>query len=452
MKRTRVVAAFAATLITMGGLTACSAGDSGGGDGSDGPVTISIMEIKETNINAIRKVIPGFEAEMKKQGKDISVKLIADQLTDEQFVTKMTQQLIAGQAPDILDLGDPMVTSWASAGYLEPLDDYLAKWDDWDRFYPSVKDAALRQDGKTYNVPSGAGVQSFFYRKDLLEKAGIDTSQPATWDDMIDRLTEIKDKIGGVAPIVIPAGSAWGGGTWGEGFHPILGGATASYYDADSGKWNLDDASWKKVFDLYAELTQKDLLPIKDLQNPNPWEPTKYTDFPEGKIQVSAQGTWGWRFDWGPEGAAPIDDLTERVDTWQYPALDAGGETYGWASSGGGYAIPAKSENKDAAMLFMEYLTTGKVLADQLVASGAVSPRDDLNDVAPYSQEEKLLEAAEDLKSGVTRKTGDGTDQVAQAVATATELILSGKANGQQAYDAFKKDATDLLGPNLVQE
>jgi multiple sugar transport system substrate-binding protein len=48
--------------------------------------------------------------------------------------------------------------------------------------------------------------------------------------------------------------------------------------------------------------------------------------------------------------------------------------------------------------------------------------------------------------------TGDGADQIGQAVATATEMILSGEADGQQAYDAFVKDATDLLGPNLVKE
>jgi multiple sugar transport system substrate-binding protein len=48
--------------------------------------------------------------------------------------------------------------------------------------------------------------------------------------------------------------------------------------------------------------------------------------------------------------------------------------------------------------------------------------------------------------------TGDGTDQIGQAVASATELILSGKADGQEAYDAFVKNATDLLGPTLVKE
>jgi len=177
MKRTHALAAFSAALV-VAGVSGCTA--AGGDDGTDGPVTISIMETKQTNIDAINKVIPGFEAEMAKQGKDIKVDLIADQLTDEQFKTKMTQQLVAGQAPDVLDIGENMAIAWSAAGYLTPLDEYLEKWDGWSHYYPAVKEAITRQDGHVYNLPSGAGVQNFFFRKDVLEEVGVETSQPET--------------------------------------------------------------------------------------------------------------------------------------------------------------------------------------------------------------------------------------------------------------------------------
>jgi multiple sugar transport system substrate-binding protein len=447
MKRSRVIAALVTGTVAVG-LSACS---SGGGSAEDGPVTITIMETKQTNIDAIGKVIPGFEAAMKEQGKDIRVDLIADQLTDEQFMTKMTQQLIAGQAPDVLDIGENMAIAWSSAGYLAPLDDYLADWDGWSHYYPAVKQAMTRQDGSIYSLPSGAGVLNLFIRQDKLQEVGVDTSQPATWDELIDRLVQVKEKTGGT-PIVIPAGTAWGAGTWGEGFQPLLGGTDTGYYDTETATWDLESPGWLAVFDLYAELVDKGLMPVADLQNPNPWEPTKYEKFPAGEIQVAAQGTWGWKFDWGPEGATPIDGLDEKVTTWQFPGLRSGDEPYGWSSTGGGYAISEQSEHKDAAMDFIEYLSTGEPLAEQLTASGAASARDDLDDVAPYSEEPHLLQAGEDLADSVFVVTGDGTDQIGQAVASATELILSGKADGQQAYDAFVKDATDLLGPSLVKE
>jgi multiple sugar transport system substrate-binding protein len=447
MKRSRVIAALVTGTVAVG-LSACS---SGGGSAEDGPVTITIMETKQTNIDAIGKVIPGFEAAMKEQGKDIRVDLIADQLTDEQFMTKMTQQLIAGQAPDVLDIGENMAIAWSSAGYLAPLDDHLDEWDGWSHYYPAVKQAMTRQDGSIYSLPSGAGVLNLFIRQDKLQEVGVDTSQPATWDELIDRLVQVKEKTGGT-PIVIPAGTAWGAGTWGEGFQPLLGGTDTGYYDTETATWDLESPGWLAVFDLYAELVDKGLMPVADLQNPNPWEPTKYEKFPAGEIQVAAQGTWGWKFDWGPEGATPIDGLDEKVTTWQFPGLRSGDEPYGWSSTGGGYAISEQSEHKDAAMDFIEYLSTGEPLAEQLTASGAASARDDLDDVAPYSEEPHLLQAGEDLADSVFVVTGDGTDQIGQAVASATELILSGKADGQQAYDAFVKDATDLLGPSLVKE
>ncbi len=448
MKRTYIVAAFTATMVAAAGLTGCSAG---GGDGTDGAVTITIMETKQTNVDAISAVIPGFEAEMAEQGKDIKVELIADILTDEQFKTKMTQQLVAGQAPDVLDIGESMAVGWAAAGYLTPLDDYLNEWEGWDHYYPAVKEAITRQDGQVYSLPSGASVQNFFIRKDVLEEVGVDTSQPETWDELIDRLIEVKEKTGDT-PIVIPAGTAWGGGTWFEGFQPLLGGTDTGYYDRESGTWDLESPGWLAVFELYDDLVSNGLMPVEDLLNPNPWEPTKYVKFPAGDIQVAAQGTWGWRFDWGPEGATPIEGLDEKVITWQLPGLRDGDEPYGWINTGGGYAIPETSENKDAAMEFIKYLSSGKPLAEQLTASGAAAGRDDMNDVAPYSSQPHLLEAGEDLADSIFVVTGDGTDQIGQAVATATELILLGEADGQQAYEAFVKNAKELLGPALVKE
>ncbi len=307
----------------------------------------------------------------------------------------------------------------------------------------------VRQDGHIYALVHETGVQNLFYRKDILTQLGIDTTQPKTWDDLISRLEQVKAKTGDT-PLVIPAGTAWGGGTWQEGFQPILGSTDKNYYSLKTGKWDLKSSGFPAVFDLYSQLVSKGLLPVQDLENPNPWQPTKYVKFPAGKIQVAAQGTWGWKYDWGPQGATPIPDLTTKVDTWQYPALRSGDQPSGWSGLGYGYAVPAKSKNKDAAMLLAEYLSSGKPVADYLVATGAAAARNDMANVKPYADEPKLIQAGEDLKTSTYVATGDGADQVAQAIASATELILNGKADGKQAYDAFVKNATDLLGPNLV--
>jgi multiple sugar transport system substrate-binding protein len=445
MKRTRLVAALVAGTVVAGGLTACSSGTSD----SSGPITISVMEYQQAHIDTITKLLPGFEAEMKKQGKNIKVKLVGDPLTDDQFKTKITQQLIAGQAPDLIDIGDSLVPGFAGAGYLAPLDDDLAKWDGWDHTFEQFKKASVRQDGKIYALVHDTGVFNLFYRKDVLTKLGVDTTQPATWDDLLARLTAIKDKTGNPA-LVLPAGTSWGGGGWGEGFQQILSGTDTSYYSTETGKWDLNSPGWASVFDLYYKLYAGGLLPVKDLQNPNPWQATKYVGFPEGKYPVSTQGTWGWKFDWGPNGQAPIADLENKVDTWQFPALKSGDTPFGWSGLGWSWVIPAKSKNHDAAVLLAEYLSSGEPVAQQLVDYGAAPTRDDIADVKPFSDEPKLVQASKDLASSLYVPTGDGADKISQSIATATELIISGKANGAEAYASFVKDASDLLGPDLV--
>jgi multiple sugar transport system substrate-binding protein len=412
-------------------------------------VTITLLEYQQARADAVEQLIPEFEAEMAAQGKEIEVELVLDELTDSQFKTKITQQLHSGTAPDVIDMGGSHVTGLAGAGYLLELDQYLESWPGWQEFYAPVKAKAQQPDGHYYSLPHEAGVQSLFYRKDVLEGLGVDTSQPQTWDELIERLKAITAKTGQPS-ILIPAGTAWGGGTWSEGFLPLVAGTGSTFYDRNTGTWTLSSEGLSATFDLYHELTQAGLLPVQDLLNPNPWEPTKYVKFPEGTLPVVAQGTWGWRYDWGPEGSAPIEGLQDKVATWDYPALVPGTEPFSVSGGGFAYGVNAESEHADAAVELVQWLSSGSALARQLVAVGAAAPRSGISGLEPYSGEPSLLDAEEKLKTAVDAPEGDGADQVSQAAQNATEQILTGKADGAQAASAFASDAADLLGPSLV--
>ncbi|WP_326806790.1 extracellular solute-binding protein [Streptomyces sp. NBC_01186] len=441
MSRKRVLASAAAAVLLVGALTACS--DSGSGE--DGPVTIKLLEYQEARADVVKALIPEFERAMAKRGKEVKVELVADTLTDDQFRTKITQQLHSGTAPDVIDMGGSNVTGLAGAGYLLKLDKYLDKWDGWDQYYGSVKDGARQPDGGYYSLPHEASLQSLFYRKDVLERLGVDTSQPRTWDELIGRMKQVKAKTG-EAPMVLPAGTAWGAGSWTEGLLPLVANTGSPLFDRESRKWTLKSKGLSATFDLYEDLVKEDLLPVRDLQNPNPWEPTKYKKFPDGKIVVAAQGSWGWKYDWGPEGAAPIKNVREKVGTWDYPALVPGTEPH--SISGGGYvfSVNAKSEHPDAAAELVKWLSSGKPLAKQLTAVGALAPRKDLSGTAPYKDEPTLREAERKLTTSVQPTLGDGEDQVSQAVQGATAKIVTGDADGSQAAADFAEEAEELLG------
>ncbi|WP_255949907.1 ABC transporter substrate-binding protein [Streptomyces odontomachi] len=444
MRRNRVLAAAAAGMLLGGALTACSSSS-----GEDGPVTVKLLEYQKARADVVRDLVPKFEKAMARQGRDVKVELVADALTDDQFRTKITQQLHSGTAPDVIDMGGSNVTGMAGAGYLLKLDDYLDKWDGWGQYYTSVKDGARQPDGGFYSVPHEASVQSLFYRKDVLKRLGVATSQPRTWDELIGRLKKIKARTG-QAPLVLPAGTAWGGGSWTEGFLPLVAGTGSTFYDAESGKWTLRSKGVSATFGLYDDLIKAGLLPVRDLQNPNPWEPTKYEKFPKGTLPVAAQGSWGWKYDWGPDGAAPIKDVRDKVGTWDYPALVPGTKPYSISGGGFVYSVSAKAQDPDAAVELAKWLSSGEALARQLTTVGAVSPRKGLAGTAPYKDEPALLEAEAKLNSCTQPPLGDGEDQVSQAVQSATAKLLSGKADGNQAADAFAEEAKELLGSTRV--
>src|SRR5262249_11871546 len=199
-------------------------------------------------------------------------------------------------APDVADYAASFVPGFAGAGYLLNLSPNLAKWSEWSTFFPDIKRQIVQPDGNVYAIPHEANTQSLFYRKDVLQQLGVPTEQPKSWSDLIGRLEQIKTKTGQPA-IVLPAGTAWGGGTFGEGFLNVLLGFGSSLYDTKTNKWVVRSSGLTGTFTVYSELTANGLLPVKDLLNPEPWQPTKYVAFPKGTLPVSAQGTWGWRYD-----------------------------------------------------------------------------------------------------------------------------------------------------------
>jgi multiple sugar transport system substrate-binding protein len=450
MDHRRSIALLAATLLAAG-VTACSTEEEQpASEASKGPVTLTMVEYQKPRADAVAKLIPEFEAEMAKQGREVKVELTRDILPDDQFKTKITQQYNAGQAPDVADYGTTFVPGFAGAGYLLDLTPYLDKWPEWQSFYPDVRQQIVQPDGKIYSLPHEANTQNLFYRKDVLTQLGVDTSQPATWPDLIARLKQITAKTGKPA-IVLPAGTAWGGGTFGEGFLNVMLGSGSKLYNDETKKWVVESPGLTQTFTYYDVLTKAKLLPVEALLNPEPWQPTKYTAFPAGTLPVAAQGTWGWRYDWGPEGAAPIKGLTDKVATWDYPAPAAGGQPYSVGGVAFSYEVSAKTENPDEAVELAKWLSSGKAMAEQLVAVGAAAPRSGIDTIAPYSTQPTLLDAGKRLSESISFPTRPGQDEIAQAVAEATEGILTGKMDGPAAAAAFAESATELLGPDQVE-
>jgi len=89
---------------------------------------------------------------------------------------KMTTALAGNTPPDVLEIGNTLVSKFAESGGLRDLTDRKADLGG-DSWLQGLSDAGTL-DGKLYGVPYYAGNRAVLYRKDLFAKAGI--SSPPT--------------------------------------------------------------------------------------------------------------------------------------------------------------------------------------------------------------------------------------------------------------------------------
>ncbi|MDQ3784745.1 MAG: extracellular solute-binding protein [Actinomycetota bacterium] len=414
-----------------------------------GPVELTLLDHQEPRVELLKKLLPQFEQDMEEQGKKISVKLLEGPAEDTQFATKLTLDYNSGNAPDVASFGNSSTVDFATSGFLLDLTPMTEEWTDWDdHFYEQLREELVQPDGKVYAVPREAQIVQLFYRQDVLQSEGISTEQPQSWDDLLDRMSQVTRK-SGQPSLLFPAGEAWGGGTFFEGFIHLMLGTGSPLYDAEESKWIVESPGLTDVLTYYEELTAAGVMPVDPLLNPEPWVPTKYEAFPKGDLVATTCGTWCWIFDWGPEGAAPIDGLFEKVSTWEFPTAD-GEETFVWGSSGWVWAISADTENPEEAWELVKWLASGDFMAQNAVTVGAASPRDDLRNVKPYSNYEFLIDAERQLPNARSFVPLPGTDKIAQAVGEATEQVITGQMTGEEAAETFAERATELLGEDNV--
>ena len=191
-----------------------------------------------------------------------------------------------------------------AAGLLEDLDPYIAKDDkiDLDDVAPYFREFGQKVGGKTKLLMVDGDFQMVYYRKDVLDAAGL--KLPQTWEDYLDVVSKIhgKDMNGDeegdygscifkkrnaqsyfatqtfAAPIVQTMGT-------GQGFH---------FNNADM-KLIANNEGWKKAFDLYKETGKYG--PPEELN----------MDIGDTRALFKA-GRCGLLVEWGDPGPLQLDD------------------------------------------------------------------------------------------------------------------------------------------------
>ncbi|MGK2947720.1 MAG: extracellular solute-binding protein [Acidimicrobiales bacterium] len=107
---------------------------------------------------------------------------------------------------DLMSLDPPYIPEFAEAGFLAPVPADVA-----ERVSEGVVESALAGstwDGELVAVPFWANTQLLWYRKSVAEAAGLDMTQPVTWEQLIAAAVDT-DKLLGVQGIRAEALTVW---------------------------------------------------------------------------------------------------------------------------------------------------------------------------------------------------------------------------------------------------
>ncbi|MEU4658864.1 extracellular solute-binding protein [Streptomyces sp. NPDC023723] len=438
-----------ATALAATALTACS-----GGSGSDpDTLKVSFKQSTDNSVKVMDDYLDGVRKQFEKANPGKKVELVPIKAPDSEYYTKVQQMLRSPKtAPDLVYEDTFLINSDITSGYLKPLDDYLAKWPDWDRFIGTAKAAARGEDGKTYGVPDGTDTRGLWFSKDVFAKAGLPADwQPRTWDDLLAAARTIKEKVPGVIPLNVYTGKPVGEGATMQGFQMLLygtnDGSTDPLYDKASKKWITAGKGFRDALSFVETVYGEKLGPeVSDALDPNVGTAVRGEWLPEGKLGIALDGSWLPQ-DWLPGSGHEWPEWSKELGLAAMPTQ--AGQAPGKVSMSGGWtwSIPARAGNPDLAFEFIKTMQTKANAQKWYVANSGIAVREDVAADPGYVDAQPGIEFFTDLVAHTHyRPAYPAYPKVSTAIQEAMEGVTTGDRSVAEAardYDSALREATD---------
>jgi len=309
------------------------------------------------------------------------------------YYTKIDLMLrSASTAPDLVKEDSFLIGSDATAGYLTPLNKYLATWPDYaNEWYPDMQ-AITTFHGNNYGVMNGTDVRGIWYNKNIFKQAGLPTNwQPHTWADILSAARTIQAKVKGVIPINLYSGIPMDEASALQGFQMLLYGTKDPLYDYSTSKWIASSPGFLDALNfvksVYYPTAPATLLgPTDDIAlSGNASNIVQQQLLPEGKLAIDLDGSWVPSV-WSPTGAAPWPQWQTVMGMAKMPTEF--GQAPGYISMSGGwsYAISSKSAHPDQAFAVLKAANSQANLALFDVLVGNIGVRKDEASVPAYAK------------------------------------------------------------------
>jgi multiple sugar transport system substrate-binding protein len=177
----RVVAGFAVATLSASVLAAC------GGDSGKATLNWYINPDGQVTLNKLAK-------DCSTDTYQIKIQLLPASATDQR--TQLARRLAAkDSSTDLMSLDPVFVPEFANAEWLAPFEGSLAD-EVLDEDVLKGAGETVQWDDKVVAAPQWANTQVVWYRKSLAQAAGLDMTQPVTWDQIIDAAADNDGTVG----------------------------------------------------------------------------------------------------------------------------------------------------------------------------------------------------------------------------------------------------------------
>ncbi len=400
-----------------------------------GAVVLTIIMEQVPDYDIVAQLTSQFEAEHPE------IKIKFDAMPYDAMRDKILTSFLAPQATyDVIIVDNPWMDEFAKAGFLTPLDDYIAATQgyDFNDFVGPVRDIGV-VDGKVYGVPYYNYALGMIVRQDLFdnpdyqakyqEKYGKPLAIPTTLEDYVQVGQFFKEQ-----------------GIYGAAMQPQRGykvfeewknwlyAAGGNLMDAQ-GNVIIDNEAAQKALELYIEM-YKTAAPPNSLN----WgfdESLRSMASGESATMIS----YNWMLPTLNKPGGPAGDLAGKFALYEVPGGKAVLGAWHWA-------IPHNTPNKDAAWAFVSWLTSKVVDKQRVIMGGAPTRVSVMTDPEVwekgfgkgyYETVLKILEDAEPLARG------PHAEEIINEVGTYLNSAVAGEMSVAEALKAAAEKTREII-------
>ncbi|ASJ72349.1 Erythritol/L-threitol-binding protein [Granulosicoccus antarcticus IMCC3135] len=309
--------------------------------------TLTIATVNNGDMVRMQKL----SGEFTKANPDIDLEWVT--LEENALRQKVTTDIATkGGQFDIMTIGTYEVPIWAKQGWLLELDGLPDDYDT-DDILPGIR-GGLSMDDKLFAAPFYGESSMVMYRKDLMEKAGMEMPEDPTWEFIGKAARAMTDKDAGTYGVCLRGKAGWG-----ENMAFLTATANsfgARWFDMDW-KAQFDTQQWADTLNFYVDLMNDAGPPGASSNGFN----ENLTLFQNGQCGMWIDATVAASFVTNPDDSKVADQVGFAL------APDNGLGKRGnwlWAWS---LAIPAGTEKAESAKKFVAWATSKQYL--ELVAS-----------------------------------------------------------------------------------